>query len=219
MLPLRLFTFLVVALCASAAAEPADKWEAEIAQLEARDRAHPPRIGGTVFAGSSSIRLWDLKKSFPDLDAVNVGFGGSTIADCTRYAPRLILPWKPNRIVFYSGDNDLFSGLAPEKVAADFKTFAATIHAALPACRIVVIGIKPSQSRWKLWPKAIEANRLIRAHCEADEKKRLHFVDIAPTLLGPDGHPRPELFRDDRLHLNDAGYEAWTKALEPILRG
>jgi len=37
-----------------------------------------------VFDGSSSIEYWDLKSSFPDLDAVNEGIGGTEITTASR---------------------------------------------------------------------------------------------------------------------------------------
>ena len=46
---------------------------------------------------------------------------------------------------------------------------------------------------------------------------RLTFVDIGKPLLGPDGMPRPELFRADGLHLNEDGYHAWNEVLRPLL--
>src|SRR5687767_4464865 len=53
------------------------RWEREVVGIEKRLAADPPAKGGVVFAGSSSIRLWDVRKAFPDLPAANVGFGGS----------------------------------------------------------------------------------------------------------------------------------------------
>jgi lysophospholipase L1-like esterase len=38
------------------------------------------------------------------------------------------------------------------------------------------------------------------------------------VLLGPDGRPRDELFLQDKLHLNPAGYAVWTAALAPVLQ-
>jgi hypothetical protein len=32
-------------------------------------------------------------------------------------------------------------------------------------------------------------------------------------MLGADGKPRPEIFRDDKLHMNAAGYEIWKKII------
>jgi lysophospholipase L1-like esterase len=42
-----------------------------------------------------------------------------------------------------------------------------------------------------------------------DDDDRLEFVDIAAPMLGADGQPRTELFRDDGLHLSAAGYDLW----------
>ena len=38
------------------------KWEKDIVALEKRHREKPPEKGGIVFAGSSTIRQWDLAK-------------------------------------------------------------------------------------------------------------------------------------------------------------
>src|SRR5690242_6562775 len=98
-----------VLLAALAPAQPpaADKfakWEKEIARIEKRLKEDPPAKGGVAFAGSSSIRLWDLKKSFPELNAANLGFGGSQVPDNTHFAPRILLPLEPRTVVFYAGD-------------------------------------------------------------------------------------------------------------------
>src|SRR5262245_14434475 len=62
------------------------RWEKDIAAFEMKDKENPPPKGAVLFAGSSSIRLWDLKASFPDLKAINRGFGGSQIGDSTYFA-------------------------------------------------------------------------------------------------------------------------------------
>ena len=89
------------------------KWEKEIAAFEAADQKQPPPKGGIVFVGSSSIRLWDVKKSFPGLPVINRGFGGSQIEDSTHFAERIVFPYEPCAVVFYAGDNDIASGKSP----------------------------------------------------------------------------------------------------------
>jgi lysophospholipase L1-like esterase len=184
---------------------PAEKWEKEIAAIEARHKADPPPPGGVVFAGSSTIRLWDLKASFPGKGYINVGFGGSQIPDATKYAPRIILPLKPKAIVFYSADNDLNAKRTPEQVRDDFRAFAKVIRDALPTTPILIIGVKPSVKRWEQYPIQAKANGYLKAMHETD--KRIHFLDTAPLILGSDGKPRPELFEKDGLHLNAEGYK------------
>jgi lysophospholipase L1-like esterase len=72
----------------------------------------------------------------------------------------------------------------------------------------VFISIKPSLARWKFADEMQRANRKIAEACESDPE-RLHFVDVWPRMLGPDGKPRKELLLGDGLHMNDGGYEIW----------
>ena len=90
-------TIIVLAIAASViVAQPAKdedraaKWDKEVAAIEKRQTDKPPDKGDIVFAGSSTIRLWDLAKSFPDWKVTNSGFGGSEIRDSTLFADRLI---------------------------------------------------------------------------------------------------------------------------------
>ena len=89
----------------------------------------------------------------------------------------------------------------------------------MPECRLVFLSIKPSASRWNLWPQVQEANARIRTLCESVGEPRLRFVDVASPLLGADGKPDPKLFLEDRLHLNEAGYDVWRGVLAPVLAG
>ncbi len=210
---------LPAAAVAQAPAKPqapaADRWEAAIAAFEEADKQSPPPKDAVLFVGSSSIRLWDLKQDFPAVPTINRGFGGSQMADAARYARRIITPYKPRLIVLYEGDNDLNANKSPEQVAADFDELLRTVRAELPTTPLVVIGCKPSPSRWKLISRQRQLNRLLAQRCEQDGRAKL--LDIEPPMLGEDGQPRAELFRMDRLHLNDAGYAVWNKLLAPHL--
>ena len=196
--------------------DPFAKWEKNIAAIEKRLAAAPPKPGGVFFAGSSSIVQWDLNKSFPDGGYVNVGFGGSVIADNTHFAPRIVTPHKPGTIVFYAGDNDIGRGGKPEQVLADFKAFVAVVRKDNPTCRVLFISVKPSLARWKQFETQKKANALVREFCESE--KGLVFVDVVPLMLGEDGKPMPELFVKDGLHMTPKGYELWTAELKKALK-
>lgn len=201
---------------ASACADPA-RWREEIDRLTQSDLTSPPTRGGIVFVGSSSIRLWTtLQQDFPGLNVINRGFGGSCLEDSIFYLDRLVLPHQPRVVVLYAGENDLTGGMAPEKVAADYARFRERIHAALPGTRIVYLSCKPSPSRRQHLEKFRQANALIAAACAGDPL--CTFVDVHAAMLGADGQPRPELFADDRLHLNRAGYAIWARLLTPVLQ-
>lgn len=191
------------------------KWKQAIEKFKKQDAANPPKQGAVLFVGSSSIRLWDLKKWFPDLPTVNRGFGGSHVEDSVYYVDTLVLKHRPQTVVLYAGDNDLAAGKTPATVLADYQRFVAAIHEALPGTRIVYIAVKPSLKRWNLIAQVRETNALIRELSAGDD--RLRFVDIDQAMLGDDGMPRPELFVEDGLHLSEQGYALWTERVRASL--
>ena len=217
-----MFTLLLIAAATAApptAVPPVDpfaKWEKNIAVIEKRLKANPPKPGGVFFAGSSSIVKWDLKKSFPDAGYVNVGFGGSVIADSTHFAPRILTPFKPATIVFYAGDNDIAKGVTAAQVATDFTAFVVAVRKDNPQCRVLFIPVKPSLARWKLYDVQKKANALVKEICEKDH--RLTYVDVVPLMLKPDGTPDPELLLKDGLHMTPKGYELWTAEVKKALK-
>lgn len=211
---LTLSTLLSPAARGAAPHDP-QRWESHIQAFEKQDRERPPMPDGVLFVGSSSIVRWKLGEAFPDLGALNRGFGGSEVADSLHYADRVILPYRPRVIVFYAGDNDIANGKSAEQVAGDFARLTEKVHAALPESRLLFLAIKPSRSRWKLVDVQREANRLIAE--QANEAEYLEFVDVATPLLGDDGLPRADLFEDDALHINEAGYLVWNEILRAKL--
>jgi lysophospholipase L1-like esterase len=193
-----------------------NRFAKEIEAFEQWDSKNAVPADPILFVGSSSIRMWRTHESFPGLPVINRGFGGSHISDVIHFADRIVLPYRPSLIVFYAGDNDVAGGKSAQRVLDDYRTFVTAARGGLPDVPIIFISIKPSGSRWALWPEMKRANDLIQGFCATDA--RLFFADLARPLLGPDGKPDSELFLDDRLHLNTRGYAAWTKTLMPSIR-
>ncbi|MEM9187196.1 MAG: SGNH/GDSL hydrolase family protein [Planctomycetota bacterium] len=194
-----------------------DRWADALHAFGEQDAAKPCPAGGVVFVGSSSIRLWDLPRSFPEFQPppLNRGFGGSELSDSLRHAERLVLRHRPRAVVMYAGDNDIAGGKSAAVVAADFRSFAERLHDRLPKTKLAYLAIKPSLARWRLACEMRKANALIAKACDADA--RLTFVDIWSPMIGADGRPRRDLFVEDGLHLNPAGYRLWAKVLRPFL--
>ena len=192
-------------------------WEQSIAAFAAADSKHAPPSGGVVFVGSSSIRLWgDLETQLSDARVINRGFGGAKLSDCTRYLDRLVLPYRPRLIVVYAGDNDLAEGRDPKDVFNEFVQFVERVRKALPDTPIHYISIKPSPGRASLIPKVRETNKLIVQFIAAADN--LVFIDVFTPMLDAAGKPRRELFREDALHLNSAGYKLWATIIGPHVR-
>jgi lysophospholipase L1-like esterase len=194
----------------------AERWEKEIAGLEKRQLAAKHDKGGIVFVGSSTIRLWDTAKAFPERKPINSGFGGSEIRDSTMFAERIVLIHEPRTIVMYAGDNDINSGRKPEQVAEDFRAFVEVVHKKLPKTRIHFIAIKPSISRWKQFETQKKTNELVKEICNKDE--RLNYIDIVGAMLGEDGQPKADLLVKDGLHMSPKGYEIFNDAVRKAVK-
>jgi lysophospholipase L1-like esterase len=192
-----------------------ETWRKEIAAFEKQDAESPPPRDAVLLVGSSSIRLWDTVKWFPDVPTINRGFGGSQICDSTQFADELIVKHHPRLIVFYAGDNDIAAGKSAEQVQVDFRAFVSKVRASLPETPIAFISIKPSIARWKLADEMRKANALIAAECKTADA--LEYVDVWPAMLDKEGQPRKEILRDDGLHMNESGYQLWTELLKPIV--
>ncbi|KAB7768260.1 SGNH/GDSL hydrolase family protein [Xanthomonas maliensis] len=193
-------------------------WEDDMRRFADSDAHQPPPKHGIVFVGSSSIRFWEtLAQDFPGKPVINRGFGGSEVRDSTWYADRIVIPYAPRQVVLYAGDNDLNSGRSPTQVRDDVLAFVARVRRALPDARISYISIKPSPSRAALLPSIATANRLIKQALA--KVPHTDYVDVYTPMLDASGHPRPELFRPDMLHMTADGYAIWRKTLTPVLDG
>src|SRR5882757_3368761 len=81
---------------ASTVLAQAQDWEPSIRKFEEQDKVNPPKLGGIVFTGSSSIALWEtLVHEMKPLDVINRGFGGSQYSDLSQYARRIVIAYQP----------------------------------------------------------------------------------------------------------------------------
>jgi lysophospholipase L1-like esterase len=189
-----------------------EHYEHEVRELEARLRTNVSALPPVVFYGSSSIRLWDsLAADFPDAPVVNCGFGGSTLEACAWFFARLVLPLSPAALVLYAGDNDLGDGREPGFVAEQLTHLLRQLDAHDEAVPVAILSIKPSPARWALRDRIVEANASFRS--SASQRAHTHYVDVFTPMLH-DGAPRNELFLEDGLHMDRAGYALWREVLQ-----
>lgn len=191
------------------------RFEEEINRFEEFDSKNSFPEDAILFVGSSSIRLWKTAEAFPEMPVINRGFGGSHFSDLQYYYDELVLPYDPSVVVLYEGDNDVASGKSNDQVFEDYLEFTDRLSSDFPDARLVFVPIKPSSSRWELWPQMNEANQRIKEHMS--ENDQFYYVDLASPILGSDGTPDDSLFLDDLLHLNEDGYAKWNEAIRPTL--
>lgn len=201
-----------------------EKWEKDILKFEELDKTESHTADSILFVGSSSIRLWDT--IVPDMSPyqpIQRGFGGSRFSDLAIYADRLITPHQFRAVVIFvandiSGkDNDK----TPEEVAELFGYFRDKIRQHNAGAPVFYIAVTPTEKRANVWTKARAANSAIRKICQSTDNT--YFIGTESIFLDGEGNPKPELFIDDKLHLNEAGYALWAAAvkshLDAVLNG
>ena len=225
----RLFLIAVFALAActspAAVAEvqtppaaqtlPADApFRDEILRFAEQDRENPPPACPVLFVGSSSIRMWSsLTDDMAPLPVLNRGFGGSTISQSNLYFDRIVAPYRPRAIVFYAGENDLDGGLSPATAASKFRRFMELKRAKLGKTPVFYISAKPSKLRFGQLGRQSDLNAAIRQM--AASSKDLIFIDVVTPMLR-DGQPQ-DLYVEDGLHMNAAGYAIWRRLVRDAL--
>lgn len=190
----------------------------DIQSFKKQDSISPPPQKAILFVGSSSFTLWkNVQVYFPEYPLINRGFGGSSLVHLIQYANDIIYPYNPKQIVIYAGENDLAASdtVTGETVFNRFKQLYGMIRSKLGKVNVVYVSIKPSPSRQHLMPKMKEANKLIRDFMH--KQKRTSFIDVYSLMIGSDGNPKKELFLEDRLHMNEEGYEIWADAIRSVL--
>jgi lysophospholipase L1-like esterase len=64
-------------------------------------------------------------------------------------------------------------------------------------------------------PGIVKSNKLVRKFLR--KKKNTKFINTYDAMLGSDGQPMPDIFIEDKLHMNAKGYAIWQKIIEPYL--
>jgi lysophospholipase L1-like esterase len=170
-----------------------------------------------VFYGSSTFTRWvDLAKVFPQVQAINLGFGGSTLAACAWFFEQVVPRQRPTALLIYAGDNDLGDGRTPQEVVLFFEQLFARILARLGPIPVCFISIKPSPARLHLRESILFANTCIQRRI-ATLGTPYSFLDIYPLMVDGQGDPRRNLFEADGLHLSPAGYAVWQQAISEHL--
>ena len=160
--------------------------------------------------------MWkSLNIDFPDLDLINTGFGGSKASDLEKHLFPLVLKYEPSRVFIYEGDNDLWADVPVAEIMKSLDQIVTRIHLANPNTEIYLIGAKPSPSRWEKKENDLIFNQMLKEYCQT--KEMVEFVDTWSPLTNLDGNPRPELYIQDQLHLNEEGYKIWAGIFKSLL--
>ncbi len=167
----------------------AQGWEPAIRDFEEQDKAHPPKPGCIVFAGSSSIRFWDtLVSDMKPLDVINRGFGGSEFSDLDEYANRIVSPTTRARWSSMKGTTTSRRA-PPRRPKWSRETSENSSRSCMARCRTPGSTSCPSSRpscAWNQWPAMKAANKLMQDY--AATQQRVQYIDIATTMFDANGN-------------------------------
>ena len=133
-----------------------------------------------------------------------------------------ILPGHPRQICLMIGVNDLANGCPPDSIAGMVDRLLARIQAESPDTKVCLQSLLPVNESFGRYSRlegktdlVPATNRLLR---QVAERRGVSFVDLFPLFTdGKRSHVLRADLSTDGLHLNEAGYRIWQKALKPHL--
>jgi len=162
----------------------------------------------TAFVGDSITAAGAWQEWFADVDARNFGVDGET-TDGLLERLDAVIESDPQTIVLLIGTNDLAERRSIERIVRNIESALVRLHQELPDARILLQSVLPRGREYA--ENVREINRHIWQFAAT---QRVHYLDLWPAMADADGELKAE-FTDDRLHLNDAGYDVWLSELRP----
>jgi lysophospholipase L1-like esterase len=163
-----------------------------------------------LFLGDSITQGGDWPAWFPELNTLNFGVGGDTTEDVLARLDTVVEA-QPDEIVLLIGTNDLGLRRNVETLVRNIQSILVDLRRDLPGSRMLVQSVMPRGREFA--DRIREANIHLR---QFSATVHAQFLDLWPTMALEDGEINP-VFSDDRLHLNESGYEAWLSELRPAL--
>ena len=190
-----------------------EEYEADVRELEINLHNKDLENKKIVLYGSSTFKDWDnahLDLSLNNLS--NLGFGGSTLVSCRTYFNRLVVPYNPDTMLFYAGDNDIGSGTSAEDLLNEFILFTSEVNEKIPHTRCFYISIKPSIFRKDYLDIILESNEKIKKSINYLDQWK--YIDLCTPMLET-GYEK--FYGEDPLHMNVLGYSLLSKLIRDEL--
>jgi N-acetylglucosamine-6-sulfatase len=163
-----------------------------------------------AFVGDSITAHGDWQAWFPDREVHNFGVSGDTTDDLIARTDEIVVA-QPAEVALLIGTNDLGTRQSVEHLVRNVEFLLVTLRRELPGARMLVQSVMPRGVEFA--DQVQDANRHLRQFAPSVNAQ---YLDLWPALATQDGQIDPK-FSDDRLHLTEAGYQAWLDELRPAL--
>jgi len=169
-----------------------------------------------VFLGNSLTEGGKWNEYFPKSPVVNRGIvGDNTKSILTRLDE--IVQYQPRVLFVLAGVNDMSMNMTNEEILDNFRSIIQRIKSESPRTKIYVESALPFNNDFGKFKKLIgkeeqllDYNKALKKLCK---KEKVKFLNIYPKFKDKEGKLKKEI-TNDGLHLNDAGYVIWVKAIK-----
>ena len=202
--------------------------EKDVKKIEQR----PVRTGGLIFFGDSHFTRWTpefgnepLETVLSGIDGIpfvlNHGIGGATAEELLFYYPRLVRPYAPSGLVLSAYGNDTMFAYSATEVLALQSRILEYARTEFPGIKLYICDPKvdskhigTDESLWRWQYGRDEYIRLLGRYAEEHpDTKIIYSVNseeffASPEDVGDYNKARKDLFIEDAIHFNRAGYDA-----------
>jgi len=168
-----------------------------------------------VFFGDSITYMSNFSACFPDVQIVNLGYSGDTLAGMAARVS-MVQAVNPEKIFLMGGIN----GLTDANLAQSVNQYARlldSLQESLPEAQIYIQSVLPvgkgKQTALMCRNSTIVAfNRQLQMLAQ---ERGLHYIELY-TLYEKDGQLNPS-FSEDGIHIKPEAYTAWEGAIRPFI--
>lgn len=163
-----------------------------------------------AFVGDSHIYNGDFQSEFTNINIINIGCSGSTVADLLRRI-KMLQGINAKKVFIMSGANDLLSDSIQEFIA-NYENLVKEIKKYMSEPSIYILSILPMNEdagRKQIDDKDIQCvNDKLNNLCIKD---KCLYIDLYACIV--ENGELPKVYSKDGLHLNQEGYKVIMDAL------
>lgn len=169
-----------------------------------------------VFAGDSIIHAGPWQYWLPQYYVTNFAFPGHTTDDLAGLVSDIVQS-NPELLIVMIGTNDFGKNkLSVNQVVTNILANAESLRTLLPNTPVIWSSLSPRSDEYS--QSMIEVNERIKPIIE---ELGIEYFDVFSLLKDPTKNTIEREYCEDPetfgLHLNNAGYETWFRALSPII--
>ena len=169
-------------------------------------------IGDSLINGLTRYNsVWS--KYFNPLRALNFGIGGDRTQHVLWRVENGEIPMNLHIVVIHCGTNNV-DRHTPSDIKDGITAIVSVYQTAKPNAKVIIAGLLPRDIAPGYRRDSIKSvNKKLKRWCQCASQRNVYFLKPDPDWVNPDGTLVSEYYYSDNVHLIEAGYEKFAKAI------